>query len=50
MELALLYTNHSISFEFCKIQGMFMGIIFVHRPCEDNSKQITNTLGQALQT
>ena len=27
-----------------------MGTIFVHRPCEDNTRQITNTLGQALHT
>ena len=29
---------------------MFMGTIFVHHPCEDNTRQITNMLGQALQT
>ena len=26
-----------------------MGTIFVHRPSEDNTTRITNTLGQALQ-
>ena len=49
---ATLQKRHviSISFEFCKIEGMFMGTIFVHHPCEDNTRQITNMLGQALQT
>ena len=27
-----------------------MGTIFVHHPCEDNIRQITNMVGQALQT
>ena len=28
---------------------MFMGTIFVNCPCEDNTRQIMNMLGQGLQ-